>query len=104
MSIQKVVVLGSGGLRIGQAGEFDYSGSQAIKSFKEEGIETVLINPNIATVQTDDDMADRVYFQPRHRYLGDEIKSSWRYRSNSQLPWLHLRPRTRSGDGDDADT
>ena len=62
--IQKVVVLGSGGLRIGQAGEFDYSGSQAIKSFKEEGIETVLINPNIATVQTDDDMADRVYFQP----------------------------------------
>ena len=64
MSIQKVVVLGSGGLRIGQAGEFDYSGSQAIKSFKEEGIETVLVNPNIATVQTDDDMADRVYFQP----------------------------------------
>lgn len=63
-SIKKVVVLGSGGLRIGQAGEFDYSGSQAIKSFKEEGIETVLINPNIATVQTDDDMADKVYFQP----------------------------------------
>jgi carbamoyl-phosphate synthase large subunit len=64
MSIHKVLILGSGGLRIGQAGEFDYSGSQAIKSFKEEGIETVLINPNIATVQTDDDMADRVYFQP----------------------------------------
>ncbi|QQS20234.1 carbamoyl-phosphate synthase (glutamine-hydrolyzing) large subunit [Candidatus Saccharibacteria bacterium] len=63
-SIKKVVVLGSGGLRIGQAGEFDYSGSQAIKSFKEEDIETVLINPNIATVQTDDDMADKVYFQP----------------------------------------
>lgn len=61
---QKVLLLGSGGLRIGQAGEFDYSGSQAIKSFKEEGIETVLVNPNIATVQTDDDMADRVYFQP----------------------------------------
>ena len=61
---KKVVLLGSGGLRIGQAGEFDYSGSQAIKSFKEEGIETVLVNPNIATVQTDDDMADRVYFQP----------------------------------------
>jgi len=61
---KKVVILGSGGLRIGQAGEFDYSGSQAIKSFKEEGIYTVLINPNIATVQTDDDMADRVYFQP----------------------------------------
>jgi carbamoyl-phosphate synthase large subunit len=62
--IKKVVVLGSGGLRIGQAGEFDYSGSQAIKSFKAEGIETVLVNPNIATVQTDEDMADRVYFQP----------------------------------------
>ncbi|HXR49824.1 MAG TPA: carbamoyl-phosphate synthase large subunit, partial [Verrucomicrobiae bacterium] len=62
--IKKVVVLGSGGLRIGQAGEFDYSGSQAIKALKEEGIYTVLINPNIATVQTDEDMADRVYFQP----------------------------------------
>lgn len=62
--IKKVVILGSGGLRIGQAGEFDYSGSQAIKALKEESIETVLINPNIATVQTDGDMADRVYFQP----------------------------------------
>ncbi len=63
-SYRKVVVLGSGGLRIGQAGEFDYSGSQAIKAFKEEGLEVVLVNPNIATVQTDDDMADKVYFQP----------------------------------------
>ncbi len=63
-NIKKVVLLGSGGLRIGQAGEFDYSGSQAIKALKEEHIEVVLINPNIATVQTDDDMADRVYFQP----------------------------------------
>src|SRR5438477_12145605 len=63
-SSKKILVLGSGGLRIGQAGEFDYSGSQAIKSFKEAGIKTVLINPNIATVQTDADMADRVYFQP----------------------------------------
>lgn len=61
---KKVVLLGSGGLRIGQAGEFDYSGSQAIKALKEEGIYVVLINPNIATVQTDDDMADKVYFQP----------------------------------------
>lgn len=60
----KIVLLGSGGLRIGQAGEFDYSGSQAIKALKEEGIYTVLINPNIATVQTDDNMADRVYLQP----------------------------------------
>lgn len=63
-ALKKVVILGSGGLRIGQAGEFDYSGSQAIKAFKEEGLFTVLINPNIATVQTDNDMADRVYFQP----------------------------------------
>lgn len=63
-SIGKALILGSGGLRIGQAGEFDYSGSQAIKALKEEGIFTVLINPNIATVQTDEDMADRVYFQP----------------------------------------
>lgn len=62
--IKKVVLLGSGGLRIGQAGEFDYSGSQAIKALKEEGIFTVLINPNIATVQTDEQMADKVYFQP----------------------------------------
>lgn len=62
--IRKVVILGSGGLRIGQAGEFDYSGSQAIKALKEEKIRTVLINPNIATVQTDADMADKVYFEP----------------------------------------
>lgn len=62
--VNKVVLLGSGGLRIGQAGEFDYSGSQAIKALKEEGIYTVVVNPNIATVQTDRDMADRVYFQP----------------------------------------
>lgn len=62
--MKKVVVLGSGGLKIGQAGEFDYSGTQAIKALKEEGIETVLINPNIATVQTDGGKADRVYLSP----------------------------------------
>jgi carbamoyl-phosphate synthase large subunit len=61
---KKAVIFGSGGLRIGQAGEFDYSGSQAIKALKQSGIYTVLINPNIATVQTDGDMADKVYFQP----------------------------------------
>lgn len=60
----KVVILGSGGLSIGQAGEFDYSGSQAIKALKEEGIYTVLINPNIATVQTSRGLADKVYFLP----------------------------------------
>src|SRR5436190_5275145 len=61
---KKILLLGSGGLRIGQAGEFDYSGSQAIKALKEEGIQTVLVNPNIATIQTDSQMADRVYLQP----------------------------------------
>ncbi len=61
---KKVLLLGSGGLRIGQAGEFDYSGSQAIKAFKEEGIQVVLANPNIATVQTDAHMADILYLQP----------------------------------------
>lgn len=61
---KKVLILGSGGLRIGQAGEFDYSGSQAIKALKQEGIKTVLVNPNIATIQTDPQMADEVYLQP----------------------------------------
>lgn len=61
---KKVLLLGSGGLRIGQAGEFDYSGSQAIKALKEEGIRIVLVNPNIATVQTDVHMADELYLQP----------------------------------------
>ena len=60
----KVLVLGSGALKIGEAGEFDYSGSQALKALKEEGIETILINPNIATVQTSEGIADKVYFLP----------------------------------------
>ena len=64
VSVKKVLVLGSGGLSIGQAGEFDYSGSQAIKALKEEGIYTVLINPNIATIQTSKGLADKVYFLP----------------------------------------
>jgi carbamoyl-phosphate synthase large subunit len=64
MKYQKILILGSGGLRIGQAGEFDYSGSQAIKALKEEGLRTILVNPNIATVQTDKEMADAVYLQP----------------------------------------
>jgi carbamoyl-phosphate synthase/aspartate carbamoyltransferase/dihydroorotase len=61
---RKVLILGSGGLSIGQAGEFDYSGSQAIKALQEEKIQTVLINPNIATVQTSKGLADKVYFLP----------------------------------------
>src|SRR6059058_2267843 len=60
--IQKVLLLGSGALKIGEAGEFDYSGSQALKALREQGIATVLINPNIATIQTGEDLADRVYF------------------------------------------
>jgi len=62
--MKKILILGSGALKIGQAGEFDYSGSQAIKAFKEEGIQTVLINPNIATIQTSKELADKVYFLP----------------------------------------
>ena len=62
--IKKVIVLGSGALKIGQAGEFDYSGSQALKALKEEGISTVLLNPNIATIQTSEGVADKVYFLP----------------------------------------
>ena len=60
----KVLVIGSGPLQIGQAGEFDYSGSQALKALREEGVKSVLVNPNIATVQTDSRLADRVYLQP----------------------------------------
>lgn len=62
--MKKILILGSGALKIGQAGEFDYSGSQAIKAFCEEGIKTVLINPNIATIQTSKKLADKVYFLP----------------------------------------
>src|SRR5438045_1047342 len=62
--LNKILLLGSGALKIGEAGEFDYSGSQAIKAFKEEGIATVLVNPNITTNQTSETLADRVYFLP----------------------------------------
>ena len=62
--LKKVLVLGSGALKIGQAGEFDYSGSQALKALREEGIYSVLINPNVATIQTSEGIADKVYFQP----------------------------------------
>lgn len=71
--IKKVIVLGSGALKIGQAGEFDYSGSQALKALKEEGISTVLINPNIATIQTSEGIADSVYFLPVTPYFVEEI-------------------------------
>lgn len=71
--VKKVLLLGSGGLRIGQAGEFDYSGSQAIKALKEEGVEVVLMNPNIATVQTDEQLADAVYFLPLTEEFATEV-------------------------------
>ena len=71
--IKKVIVLGSGALKIGQAGEFDYSGSQALKAMKEEGIFTVLINPNIATIQTSEGVADKVYFLPVTPYFVEEV-------------------------------
>src|SRR4030043_1675022 len=61
---KKILLLGSGAIRIGQAGEFDYSGSQAIKAIKDEGIKTILVNPNIATIQTSDYLADKLYFLP----------------------------------------
>lgn len=70
---RKVLILGSGALRIGQAGEFDYSGSQALKALKEEGIKTVLINPNIASIQTDEGLADRIYFLPVNTYFVEKI-------------------------------
>ena len=72
-SIKKVILLGSGALKIGQAGEFDYSGSQALKALKEEGIETVLINPNIATIQTSEGIADKVYFLPITPHFVEEV-------------------------------
>ena len=71
--IKKVLLLGSGALKIGQAGEFDYSGAQALKALREEGIETILVNPNIATVQTSKDIADKVYFQPISAHFVERI-------------------------------
>jgi carbamoyl-phosphate synthase large subunit len=70
---KKVLVLGSGALKIGQAGEFDYSGSQALKALREEGIRSVLVNPNIATIQTSEGIADQVYFLPVTTYFVTEI-------------------------------
>ena len=72
-NIKKVVVLGSGALKIGEAGEFDYSGSQALKALREEGIETVLINPNIATVQTSEGIADKIYFLPVTPFFVEKV-------------------------------
>ena len=72
-SIKKVLLLGSGALKIGEAGEFDYSGSQALKALREEGVKTVLINPNIATVQTSEGVADQIYFLPVQPYFVERV-------------------------------
>ncbi|KAA6344435.1 Carbamoyl-phosphate synthase large chain, partial [termite gut metagenome] len=72
-NIKKVLLLGSGALKIGEAGEFDYSGSQALKALKEEGLETILINPNIATVQTSEGVADRIYFLPVTPFFVEKV-------------------------------
>src|SRR5512147_188749 len=72
-NIKKVILLGSGALKIGEAGEFDYSGTQALKALREEGISTVLINPNIATVQTSEGIADRIYFLPVTPYFVERV-------------------------------
>ena len=71
--VKKVLLLGSGALKIGEAGEFDYSGSQALKALKEEGIETILINPNIATVQTSEGSADKIYFLPITPFFVEKV-------------------------------
>ena len=72
-TIKKVLILGSGALKIGEAGEFDYSGSQALKAMKEEGIQTILINPNIATIQTSEGIANKVYFLPVTPYFVEKV-------------------------------
>ena len=96
--IKKVLVLGSGALKIGQAGEFDYSGSQALKALKEEGISSVLVNPNIATIQTSEGIADKVYFLPVTTYFVEEIIKKERPRRHPAGIWrtdcIELRRRT----------
>ena len=72
-NIKKVIVLGSGALKIGEAGEFDYSGSQCLKAIREEGVYTVLINPNIATVQTSEGVADKIYFLPVTPFFVEKV-------------------------------
>ena len=71
--LKKVLIIGSGAIRIGQAGELDYSGSQCIKALKEERIKTVLVNPNIATIQTSEHLADKIYFLPTDVYFVEKI-------------------------------
>ena len=84
--LKKVLVLGSGALKIGQAGEFDYSGSQALKALREEGIHSVLVNPNIATIQTSEGIADKVYFLACHSLIS--LKKLSRKNNRTVFCWL----------------
>ena len=87
---RKVLILGSGALKIGEAGEFDYSGSQAIKALKEEGITTILVNPNIATIQTSENLADEVYFLPVNvEFVERVIEREKRFRYARAARLLH---------------
>ena len=96
-NIKKVLLLGSGALKIGEAGEFDYSGSQALKALKEEGIETILINPNIATVQTSEGVADQIYFLPVTPYFVEKViqKEKAFSTSTSSCSSLSQKPEPR---------
>ena len=89
-SIKKVLLLGSGALKIGEAGEFDYSGSQALKALREEGVKTVLINPNIATVQTSEGVADQIYFLPVQPYFVERVIEK-EARPRSTVAWSFIR-------------
>lgn len=101
-NIKKVLLLGSGALKIGEAGEFDYSGSQQLKALKEEGIETILINPNIAIVQTSEGVADQIYFLPVTPYFVEKVTEGTSRRHYARL-WrtdgieLRSRPLPRKG-------
>ena len=88
--IKKVLVLGSGAIRIGQAGEFDYSGSQCLKAIREEGIDTILINPNIATIQTDPQLAGKVYLLPLLPEFVEVIAFAKVFAANSVLTFCFV--------------
>ena len=94
-TIKKVLLLGSGALKIGEAGEFDYSGSQALKALREEGINTILINPNIATVQTSDGFADKIYFLPVTPYFVEKNNRKRTARRHYARLWRPDSPQLR---------
>ena len=87
---RKVLLLGSGALKIGEAGEFDYSGAQALKALRQEGIDTILVNPNIATVQTSEGMADKIYFLPVTPYFVERVIDKERPDGILPVSYTHL--------------